>query len=196
MTTTKTKTFWITGALLVAMGASGAAMAHERGGKGRDGAGPRGMFLQEMFAEADANGDGKITEEEMAAAAAQRFSDADTDGDGNLSAEELTAQAQARKAAREAARREARSAAMIERLDTDGDGLLSQEEMSARRPADRFAKMLERLDADKDGALSIEEMKQARMMRHGGKHDKRGGDDMRRGDHGARDGQEQPEQTD
>ena len=156
----------ITGVLVLAMGATSAAWAH--GGKGK---GPRGgMNIESMFEEFDANGDGKITADEVAAASAARFAEADTDTDGFLSAEEVAAHAEARMADREARMKEhsdERRTRMFERLDTDEDGKLSAEEAAARGPAARFDRMLERLDADGDGALSLEEVQEAKMKRFG-----------------------------
>ncbi|WP_245189198.1 EF-hand domain-containing protein [Mameliella alba] len=147
----KTTALWITGAMVVAMGTAGVASA-----KGMEfGAhGPRGAFMQEMFAEIDADGNGKVTKEEIEAFKTARFEATDTDGDGKLSREEIAA-------ARDA-RRVARMQTMVERLDQDGDGLLSADELAAgparRAPQDMF----DRLDADDDGALTLEEIEKAR----------------------------------
>ncbi|GAA6206906.1 hypothetical protein NBRC116601_01990 [Cognatishimia sp. WU-CL00825] len=131
--------------------ALGAATVSAKGMGGKHGQqGPRFNFE-----EVDANADGKITLEEMAAHAQSRFAAVDTDGDGNLSADEL-------QAAKENARGE-RTQRMIEHRDTNDDGMLSFEEMQPKD--DRAAKMFERLDADGDGALSEEEL--AKMK---GKH--------------------------
>ncbi|MDD9729799.1 EF-hand domain-containing protein [Mameliella sp. AT18] len=155
----KTTALWITGAMVVAMGTAGVASA-----KGMEfGAhGPRGAFMQEMFAEIDADGDGKVTKEEIEAFKTARFEATDTDGDGKLSREEIAA-------ARDA-RRVARMQTMVERLDQDGDGLLSADELAAgparRAPQDMF----DRLDADDDGALTLEEIEKARgAFQRGGK---------------------------
>ncbi|MFW2588038.1 EF-hand domain-containing protein [Sagittula sp. SSi028] len=176
-----TKTLATFGALAVAMGLSGAVYAQDAGAERAKG--PRGPMMEQMFEQADANNDGKITQEEMDAAAAQRFADADTNGDGKLSAEELVAQAEARQAERENTRRAERTERMIARLDYDRDGLLSAEEMRAARPADGFAKMLERFDTDEDGALSQDELAQAKtkMMKRKGGHGDR--------DHGKKRGE-------
>lgn len=125
-----------------------------------DDRGDRPMMMP--FEDIDADGDGKITAEEMQAHATLRFEEADTDKDGLLDAAEMQAQMLARATARMAER----SARMIERMDRDGDGKLSAEEMRAGpREGDRFARMLSRLDEDGDGALSREEFEAARDMR-------------------------------
>lgn len=122
----------------------------------QDGPGPRGPRLD--FATMDTDGDGKITKEEMAAAAAARFAEADTNGDGSLSTEELVARMEARAAAREAERMQRGADRMIERMDANDDGVLSADEMAPRDDSRMFA----RLDADEDGAISQEELEKAR----------------------------------
>ena len=110
------------------------------------------------FSEIDADGNGQVTQEEMAAHVDARFAAADTDGDGFLDTEELMAQAMARA--------EGRAARMLERLDSDGDGALSAEEleqMGKDRGGKRLIRMLDRMDADGDGKLARAEM--------GGRHD-------------------------
>jgi hypothetical protein len=162
-------------ALLLVMGVAGAAQAH---GPAR-GAAALGAPVMSY----DADGDGKVTAEEVESRKAARFAEADADGDGFLSAPEVGAYAEALRAER-AARR---SAAVIARLDQDGDGRLSAAEVAGMRPASSgFDRMLERLDADGDGALSAEEL-QAAKARRGGKggerHRERGG--AHHGPHGA-----------
>jgi Ca2+-binding EF-hand superfamily protein len=125
-------------------------------GPGMGGYGPFGM---EMFEVIDADGDGRITVEELQGARAAMVSGADADKDGKLSVEELTAQ-EMRMMQRRAT---ARATERVEMLDVDGDGLLSIEEMAARPfPARLFA----RLDADEDGVVTLEEMEaaEARMQ--------------------------------
>lgn len=111
-----------------------------------------------MFSRIDADGDGAITQEELAAHAAARFAAADADGDGFLTPEEMMA-------ARDAMRLE-RSARVVRELDKDGDGALNAEELAARgegragagRGGKWQARMMDRMDGDKDGKLSLEEM--------------------------------------
>lgn len=151
----KKTAYMISGALVLALGASGVAYAHSKDDDRRGGA--RGAGLERMFEEVDANQDGKITLEEIQAAAAKRFSDTDTDGNGELTAEEIAAKADARRADR--------AARMVERLDTDDSGTVSAEEMAARMPGTRLME----LDTDGDGAVTLEEIKAGRgkMMRRG-----------------------------
>jgi len=109
------------------------------------------------FEELDADGDGRITRDEMAAQAQARFGAADADGDGKLSPQEMAERMQARMMERMARRVEQ----MIARQDSDGDGLLSMEEMQAGR----MGRMFDRHDADGDGAISAEEFEDMANMR-------------------------------
>ena len=160
--------------------------------------GPGGGFGPAMleFSDLDADGDGKLTKDEMANMAQAHFAKVDANGDGELSADELQAAAAERQA-----RRVAR---MIETLDSDGNGTLNAEEMKAagdmrrghgkragkdgeghkkrwgwgksseeRREA-RMERMFDRIDADGDGAISETEFEEARahmMKRRGGRYE-------------------------
>lgn len=126
---------------------AGAVMA-----KGPDGFGPR-----PSFEELDTDGDGEVTQDEMATMRARNFSAADTDGDGALSLEELRARA--------LARAERRSERMLKTLDENGDGKLSAEEMPHRGG---HAEHFSRLDADGSGGISKEEFDAARKQHHAG----------------------------
>ena len=130
--------------------------------------GPGGME-RPAFTEIDANGDGAVTREEIAAhiagRGAARFEQADTDGDGALSRDEMVA------AARSGA--DDRAGQRFDRLDADGDGSVTKAEMDAARETaraqggkkggrhgggeNRFERMFERADADSNGSLSAEE---------------------------------------
>ena len=67
----------------------------------KQGAGPR--HEKPTFEQLDANGDGALTRDELAARGQERFAKADQNGDGVLSADELNARAQERAAKRTAA---------------------------------------------------------------------------------------------
>jgi len=163
-----------------------------RGGfrrQGGPGGGPmRGMLLRRF----DKDGDGKLNDEEKAAAKAAREEHVkkfDKDGDGELNQEE-------RKAAREAIREQVREK-MAERkkeIDTDGDGKISEEERDAAR-AKHIKKLFEKADKDDSGSLSPDEFKAAlkalRRHRPGGRGGPggQGGPGGRRGGQGGQGGQ-------
>ncbi len=115
----------------------------------------RGAMLTELFDTIDANKDGKVTQDELAAHRKAEFTATDTNGDGALSAEELQARMLAQMLARQSAR-------MIDNMDDDGNGTLSEAEMGEGPVAQNFA----RIDTDNDGAISKEEA-QAVVERHG-----------------------------
>lgn len=127
----------------------------------RGGHGPMGMMGMGMmgagpmfdFAEIDANGDGKITPDEITAHRAARAAALDADKDGKISAPELQAQIEARMSARAGEM----AARMIEMRDTDGDGLLSAAELAEPPMAGFGDRLFERADADGDGAVTEEE---------------------------------------
>lgn len=143
-----------------ALGMAGAAVAETgmMGGKG-------GMDMAAMFAELDADKDGKVTQAEMDAHRAARVAGIDANADGLISADEL-AQMQI-KALTD--RITERAAKMVERLDSDKDGLLSAAEMAAG-PGQGM--LIDRLDTDGDGAISLAEMEaaQAKMGERGKGH--------------------------
>jgi hypothetical protein len=131
-----------------------------------DGAGD-GPMAGFDFAKVDANGDGKITSEELAAWRQAGVAGIDADGDHLISAEELTAKMMAEAQARIEARAKDRVAAQ----DANGDGKLSVEELIAPRIGTR---LFERADADGDGAVSEAEF-QAMHERMGAMQGQRGG---------------------
>lgn len=108
------------------------------------------------FDQLDANKDGKLTKEELAANRTAKFTEADTDKDGKLSADEMVAMHE--KAAAE--RKAERAKAMIARIDSDKDGFVSDAEMQAMP---MMGKMFDRLDENADGAISTEEMAAIRV---------------------------------
>ncbi|WP_322866489.1 EF-hand domain-containing protein [Aquicoccus sp. G2-2] len=147
--------------------------------------GQRGGMEMMMFKQADTNGDGKVTSEEMEAAAKARFAAADSDGNGKLSADEMQAASLKRQEERRQARAERMAAKMIKKMDSDGDGELSFDEMPGQKTASQ--KMFDRLDSDHDGAVSEAEMKAARERMHQHMKERRDHDGKRH--HSGRKGQ-------
>lgn len=172
------RTTALTGTLILALAAT--ALPAVAQGQSDGPRGPRGPMFN--FEEVDADNDGKITQEEIAAHAAARFAEADTDGDGALSADEMLARLEAQRAER----MKDRAARMVERRDANNDGRLTADEMAPRN-TDR---MFSRLDANDDGAISEEELEKAReRFRDRDDHGKRFGDHrkgQRDGGHGDR----------
>ena len=136
-----------------------------------------GMFSGQMagfdFAKADADGDGKVTRDELAAYRQSRVGGADTDGDGMISVEELTSAMTAQMQARI----EQRAKARVEAQDVNGDGKLSVEELIVPPTNGRI---FDRLDADGDGAVSADELAAGREAM-GQMHNRKGGQGHMRG---------------
>ena len=112
----------------------------------------------------DADKDGKVSKDELAAFRAARVAAVDGNADGKLSADELAAMHL--KMMTDAAKTMADR--MIERLDSDGDKLLSVAEMAERPlPIDLF----DRIDSNDDGFIDQSEIDAAktRMMQRGGR---------------------------
>lgn len=148
----------LAGAVLVSGLATG-AMAQMGPGDGE-----RGPRLAEMFAAIDADSDGKVTQEELAAHRAAMFAASDSNSDGSLSTDELAA----RELARFTETLPDRTARMLERRDANGDGSLSADEMGEGPMEDHFA----RIDTDNDGAISQAEA-EAAVDGHGERRGKR-----------------------
>ncbi len=112
------------------------------------------------FNQVDANGDGKLTREEIAAHRKARHDKKDTNGDGKISRDEFKAAGKSDYAAR--------ADRMFDRMDQNGDGFLTEADKPKGKDMDkRRAAMFDRADKDGDGALSREEAKDAHMgMRH------------------------------
>ena len=152
-------------ALVLGLGAAALpALAEGQGApEGGRAMGPRGGGMHMFdFAALDANKDGKVTQDEIAAAREARVQALDTDKDGFLSPEELTA-AEMQAAGERAQRR-------ISAQDSDGDGKLSLAEAEA--PMMR-GNMFARIDTDGDGAISEAEFQtaQAKFMERRGHRD-------------------------
>lgn len=138
------------------------AMQARLGGGPSDGAGPpRGPLLAAL----DADGNGALSAEEIAAAA-EALQRLDTDGDGQVSGEELRAAGPAPEATAggppaptavaEAGKGLKKMLARLKEADANGDGKLSRDE-APQGIAARF----DQFDANGDGALDETEIRQA-----------------------------------
>jgi Ca2+-binding EF-hand superfamily protein len=118
---------------------------------------PPGDGARMIFEALDLDGDGAVTQEELAEARGARFAEADANDDGALDREELLAMGRERM--------ERGVDRMLARADTDGDGALTETELAALREErgreGGIARMFDRVDADGDGSLSEAEIEAA-----------------------------------
>ena len=143
---------------------------------------------QDMFRRIDANGDNKITKDEMKANAPQAgpppdgaprpvgdrasrppsldelFSRIDADGDGGISMDEHDAFMQARGAERHVPRDPAAIATdLFRKADSDGDGTITKTELAAVLPQGTDGSLIDKLfaeaDGDEDGSITESELK-------------------------------------
>ena len=121
--------------LFLAAGAMAGTVLGSAGAMAQQG----GEFSAEeiAFMAADTDGDGVVTEAELARDAAHGFATLDKNGDGKLSPEELGPH----------------DPALFKRVDADGDGMLTFTEVMANK-----SRAFEAGDANQDGGLSFEEM--------------------------------------
>jgi Ca2+-binding EF-hand superfamily protein len=106
-----------------------------------------GLYERFAFDAADTDGDGLVSEAELARDAAAGFSGLDSDGSGTLTPEELGPHEPER----------------FERVDADGDGALSFSEVMTHK-----TRALEEGDENGDGRLSFDEMVQSVTTELGG----------------------------
>lgn len=106
----------------------------------------------------DANGDGKVTQQEMLATWTARFEAADTNKDGTVTPEE-------REAAHGAKMRE-----HLTRMDANKNGSIEKDE--AKGPLAHF---FAEVDTDKNGTLSSTELAAHKKAHGGGRHGHKGG---------------------
>ncbi len=129
------------------------------------------------FSAIDADQSGTITTAEVAAFHAARFAQADANGDGFIAEDELIGLIP-EGADVDQERAQKRLLRMSAHLDADDDGQISLEEFSAD---DRQTRMFERLDADENGELSAEELEKVKKRGkkdkrgHGKRDGNRGG---------------------
>lgn len=145
---------------------------------------PHGRFLD--FGGLDADGDGRITREEIAAARRAAIAGLDANGDGVLTAEEILAF----RMAREQARVEAEVRDLMTARDLNGDGRLGADELMAGLagpmgrgfgapglaglPPGAAERVFARVDRDGDGAITRAEAEAARERMARGHDDWRG----------------------
>jgi hypothetical protein len=125
----------------------------ERGGRDRGEHRGERIGFGAMLTDADANGDGSVTQDEIDLFRTSLVAGADASGDGDLSLEEF----QSIYAELAQDRMEDRVTKSFERLDADSDGQVTQAEMD-----DRFGDIVERMDRNDDGALSEDDRKRGR----------------------------------
>lgn len=122
------------------------------GGPGGFGGGGRGAFPNPVRDALDADTDGALSAEELAAASTA-LAKLDANGDGAVAAEELTPPAPEGGDGPRPGRGPGR---LVQAIDTNEDGNISAEELAAAGAS------LAKLDADGDGALSGDEMRPPR----------------------------------
>ncbi len=123
-----------------------------------------------MFERFDANGDGRLTGDELPERARDRMMESDANGDGALTKDELQ---QAREGMMRGEGHERRSfgdpAAMFERFDANGDGSLTADEMP-----ERARERMMGADMNGDGAVTQEEFAKSHQSRGGRRGPDRG----------------------
>jgi hypothetical protein len=117
-------------------------------------AGPDG---DKHFKMMDANGDGKITRAEHAAAAKQMFTQCDANQDGTVTAAEMDTAMTAK--GEKPGKGEISSAEKIKMIDQNGDGKLT-----AAEHATGTEQMFGKMDTNADGTLSKEECDAAQKL--------------------------------
>jgi Ca2+-binding EF-hand superfamily protein len=125
---------------------SAASIAHAQAPEGGEKKPEHRKLPPEILAKFDKDGDGKLNEEERAAAKAageakmeerkkEMIAKFDKDGDGTLSDEEKKAAREAAGDRPDPAKMEERKKEVIAKFDKDGDGKLNEEERKAAREA-------------------------------------------------------------
>ena len=115
-----------------------------------------------MFDRTDANGDGALTVEEMSARIEARFADADSDGDARITKAEII-DAIERNVERSRFKRHSGTMAdrLVYRFDIDDDGVVSQAEID-----NRVAKVFALMDFNDDGRVEKSEIRRSMPSRH------------------------------
>jgi hypothetical protein len=148
-----------TGGALLVGGVLWSGSADAQGWGGRGGMGHAGMMLDLL----DADGDGRITREELESWRAERLRTYDEAGDGQLSLDEF--------AGLWAEITRPMMVRAFQMLDRDGDGQVTEAELA--RATDR---MFSRLDRTGDGVIEEGDLERRRGPRHEGRGPRGGGD--------------------
>ncbi len=194
----------ITGAVLVLAALPALAQGSGMATVGGFSAGTPGGLFAQNFAALDADGNGRITEDDLTGQAQAKLVEADSDGSGTLSMDELAAQMVARVTLRQEARAQSRTGAqrqaqpldasaiatqaaerMLAARDANGDGVLSLAELG---PQAGFGRVIDRYDTDDDNALSQAEYDAARAELNSRMAARDTSDGGRSGAHGNRGG--------
>lgn len=122
--------------------------------EGHGSRGGHGDILRGVLSQADADGDGAVTQAEIDALRASLVGAADASGEGDLSLEEF--QAVYLQLVRP------QMVDVFQDLDADGDGAVRPAELDAR-----LSGVVERMDQDGDGALSSEDRPEGGRGRRG-----------------------------
>lgn len=137
------------------MGGGDHGWGHHRGHGGKHGRRGRRHMMREMMRSFDANGDRRVTQEEIDAGQRDLVTRFDTDGSGSISLDEFGPMML-----------EVRKRSVVrgfQRFDSDGDAEMTLEEFS-----EPFANVVARMDRNGDGAISRED-RRGRWGRHGGR---------------------------
>jgi Ca2+-binding EF-hand superfamily protein len=149
-------------------------LAHRAAGDDR----PVGPDAEALFTQLDANSDGFVTSDEVAAEKRgllkRLLRNADADEDNKLSRDEFVAGLKSSRPERRAelsgdTQRGAGgfdAEAMFRRMDANGDGNVTADEIPEER-REGFSRLLERADANSDGILSREEFDKMRNLMAG-----------------------------
>lgn len=111
--------------------------------------------LLELVELADANGDEKLSQDEMPASLRERFLEFDLDADGFFDREEARRLEHQRPNETDKPRQRT-IVREVRLMDTNGDGLLGKREASLR-----IQRIFEKLDRDGDGAIDLDEARAA-----------------------------------
>lgn len=154
----------------VSPGSEAQAQTPDRGKPEGRGCGPAGRHGPESrWKQLDSDGDGSISKAEAEKGAphlAEQFASIDANGDGKLTPEEMRNAMKAHRAQcrqdpeRCRAQMKERFEAAWKRADTDGDGTLSRGEAEKGMP--RLARHFDQIDTDHDGRVTVAEVDAAR----------------------------------